>query len=187
MYFARPGLPARRSLLIGFTAVLLPLLATGCASSGGGKPVAHAARTDADARAACVPALGDSTLAEFAAYAPFYRACEVDRPARMVPPPPGAARVDAAESMGRRPQTSCQSVKFQVIVDEQGRPIPATARVVHSTSMAFAQSALRDLPTMRYEPARKDGRPVRQVTDFGKMVSTSVGSPGGPATRPGRC
>jgi TonB family protein len=49
------------------------------------------------------------------------------------------------------------------VIDEHGLVDTSSLRVLKSTGPAFTSAVRAALPTMRFEPARKDGRAVRQV------------------------
>ena len=49
------------------------------------------------------------------------------------------------------------------VIDEHGLVDTSSLRVLKSTDTAFTSAVRSALPTMRFEPARKDGRAVRQV------------------------
>jgi TonB family protein len=58
------------------------------------------------------------------------------------------------------------AVRAMFIVDENGLVDTATFRVLQSTDRAFTAAVRAALPTMRFTPARKSGRAVRQVVEL---------------------
>ncbi len=110
----------------------------------------------------CVPAQLDST---YAALAPVYRNCDVDVQAR-------AMNTDVRPESHPGADLSCMSAVVQFVVDENGRTVPQTAKVVSTNSHGFAQAVLDALPAWHYRPATKGGQPVREVVQLKKMVLT---------------
>lgn len=93
-----------------------------------------------------------------------YRDCAVDQKAR---PQAGAPQVKYTPP--RRPM--CARAIIDVVVDSTGHPVPETARVVRSTDPHFGLAVLQNLPSERYEPAIKDGRPVAQLIRVERTMS----------------
>jgi len=52
------------------------------------------------------------------------------------------------------------SVTMRFVVDSTGSVVPLTMQVLESTDPAFTESALQFFREVRYEPARRAGRPV---------------------------
>ena len=80
-----------------------------------------------------------------------------------------------------RPQ-ACSSVEVEYVVDESGMVEVQTARVVKTTNPQLAEAFMAILPAMRYQPAKLDGTPVRQIVSDGvalmsQVVASSKGSP----------
>ena len=88
----------------------------------------------------------------------FYRDCEVDHPAKLKRAP----RPRFVFPQGLQ-ELRCAIVELEFGVDEEGRPIEATALVVNTNAPEFAQLTLRGLSDWRYEPATKGGVAVRQA------------------------
>jgi Gram-negative bacterial TonB protein C-terminal len=86
--------------------------------------------------------------------APVYEPCDVEQP---------AAAIERAPTGYHSPDCENATATVVAVVDTAGIPEPRTARVVSSTSAAFAKAALNALRQWRYSPALKDGRKVRQV------------------------
>jgi len=163
-----PAISCRRLL----TPLLLLLAAQGCAH-----------RTAGEARHRCLPAVVDPSYARFGA---VYTACDVDRPATPEPirGPSAEDRAEAVSSVPARGTSGqCRSAIVEFVVDEEGRAITESARVVRATDAAYGESVIRSLTELRFKPATKGGLPVRQVTQFGRASGTTVvvvrGGPGG--------
>ena len=94
----------------------------------------------------------------FAALAPVYFAHQVDRPARRRPrsPEPSYPEVLQAERVAG-------TVVVQVIVDTLGYAEMTSVRLLRSAHPAFTSAVMRMLPLLRFDPAEKDGRAVRQI------------------------
>ena len=155
--------------------------AVGCASGGGGT-----------AAAPCAPQPADSV---YQASEPAFRACAVERPARLLnasreinwQPPSGSTQ----------PGTRCFVTQLEFVVDTTGIPEPGTARIVSSNEPGFAQAVLAGLPDWRYRPALRSGVPVRQIVTERRttaLVTRLVAVPAGsgppaapPPTSPPRC
>lgn len=167
------------------TALLAIALLAACGASrtaGSSSAVAQAGEPAASQR--CVPANVDPS---FAAFGTVLRNCDVDRPARVTVQPRFDYTEVTAMTASRRPVTQCHSAVLEFVVDESGNPIVASARVVRSTSAEVASAVKRMLPGLRYEPALKDGRPVRQLATFGHGTAMVVRAGPGAPGRPPRC
>lgn len=84
--------------------------------------------------------------------------CETDtpvRPAREVRSPWAASYAGP-----------CQFVDVQVVVDSAGRLEPGSPSVYSTNAPAAASDVVRAMTTLQYVPARRSGRPVRQVRRF---------------------
>lgn len=167
-------------------ALVAVVLVTACgASSRPAAPssaIAQAGEPSAARR--CAPATVDSS---FAAYGVVHRNCDVDRPARLTAQPRFDRTEVTAMTAARRPQTQCHSAVVEFVVDETGHPIVASARVVRSTGIEAAKAVMRMVPGLRYEPALKDGSPVRQLATHGYGTAMVVRSGTGAPGRPPRC
>ena len=88
--------------------------------------------------------------------------------------------------MDFRPErVGCYSALIEFVVDTLGFPEVGTARVVRSTDPAFAQSAVAVLSRLKYEPARRGGMAVRQITTIEPKVAMAVAVSGAtPNMRP---
>ena len=162
-------------LAISTAALLLATALAACASSanrtetGGGE----------DSSGGCGLRPQDST---FAAGGPVYRDCAVKTKARNV-------TTDIHPDF--RPTTAgngCYSVELEYVVDQKGFAETKTARIVRTNNQAFAESVISILPQWKFEPAKRDGVPVRQIMIDKQSMMTRVvrvvvpaGSPPTPA------
>lgn len=141
--------------------LLVAVLPAGCAS----RPVQLAV---------CSTAIIDST---WLGAGPIYTPCTVDDTARLI------SGQLATPDFIRMATMPCYSALIEFVVGTNGMPEPATVRVVRTTSSEFARSVQSLVPNLRYEPARRAGTGVRQVTRWGMAaqlrVSTLVGTSGG--------
>ena len=141
----------RRSIpsSVGLAAIL-----AACASGG----------TPSDGKAAdCALRQSD---AAFAQAGPVFRDCAVDRRVRTLT---RGVHVDF-----RPDRVGCYSAVVEFVVDTLGIPEVGTARVVRSTDPAFAQSAVAMLTQLKYEPARRGGMAVRQITTIEPKMEMAV-------------
>ncbi|HVX38753.1 MAG TPA: energy transducer TonB [Gemmatimonadaceae bacterium] len=149
-------------------------LAAGILACASGQP--HLKTND------CVLAPRDSALI---GGRPLYRDCAVSVRARRV-------------SAGTRPdfsppdhRTGCFSVDVELVVDTAGLPEPGSARVAATNDRDFADAVLQTVGTWRYNPARLDGRAVRQIATEHVTAQTAEvlvpmgsGPPSGPPRQP---
>jgi hypothetical protein len=125
----------------------------------------------------------------FALIGPVYRDCAVDRTARLL-----STQVHP-DYRPTTPRSTCYSADLEFVVDSAGRPEVPTVRVVRANDQGFAESVLAMVRAWRYDPALRDGRPVRQIVTSHQVMSTMVvvvpkGVPppsGPPAQRPPSC
>ena len=87
---------------------------------------------------------------------PIFQADSVDRPAR-----PPYVRVDALPYRMREVQTG--RTMFQFVVDPEGRVERCSIALVEESSPEWTAAVLPPLSRARFDPARKDGRKVRQL------------------------
>jgi hypothetical protein len=86
---------------------------------------------------------------------PVYRACAVSRVARrqkLVEP-------EFVAEMG----LTCAVAKLELLVDAEGRPHPASARVLETNSKAFAAALIESTGRWRFKPAERDAQKVAQL------------------------
>jgi hypothetical protein len=80
----------------------------------------------------------------------------------------------------RSRSSSCTSAELEYVVDENGLIEPGSAHVLRSTDPQFADAVINVLPAWHYQPAMKDGKPVRQITRYKATVQTvTVAVPAG--------
>lgn len=108
------------------------------------------------------PQLSDATIEDIAPTAPQagapYFDFQVNEPATMAPGSRGPTYPPALRAAG-----VSGAVLVQFVVDTDGRVEMGSLKVLRSADSAFT-SAVRDaLPAMRFVPAQKDGRAVRQL------------------------
>ena len=142
-----------RDLAIGAVCIAV---VTACASGGGAPPA-----VGASGRSCSVDKV-DST---FAALGQVYRDCDVDRMATRIAT---GAHPDLAGVTAR----PCMSADVEFVVDENGRVISAPVVVVRATSTEFGDAIAATVGSWRYQPAEKDGHPVRQIVKDHEMVQT---------------
>ena len=160
--------------LLSFAA--LCVIAVACASTGGGR------------RAACDLSPSDSVLMQGR---PLFKECSVDRPARFLNN--GGARPNLPNTAPSSLRSACYSADLEFVVDSVGRPETSTARVARTNSHDFAQAVLETIGVWRYEPALREGSPVRQIVTTHQSAAVMVvvvpagsGPPGRPPNMP-RC
>lgn len=80
------------------------------------------------------------------------------------------------------PQKSggCYVAEMEYVVNERGVIETKTARVVRTNNQAFAEAVISILPQWKFEPAKLNDVPVRQiVTDKQQMMTMMVAMPAG--------
>ena len=121
----------------------------------------------------------------FVATGPVYRDCAVDRKARL------ASRMPRIDYTPSAPGCVVSVVEF--VVDTAGSPEMRTARIARSTDASFTQSIMAVVPSLKYEPAQRGGRPVRQIVSLEQKAAMTVtvvsasgagGRPPGPPRMP---
>ena len=112
---------------------------------------------------------------------PVYRDCDVDRPAQLRGSPPlpvwtprGADLVD-----GR-----CLKAEFQFVVDTLGAPDLSTLQAITASHAGYAEAVRATLAGLRHEPARLEGRPVRQIVVYRQSMVVRVSTSGQRGVRP---
>jgi hypothetical protein len=106
---------------------------------------------------------------------PLYRDCAVDRKAH---------KLVAEITPDYRPTgNGCVSAELEFVVTTDGKADATTARVLRTTTPAYADAVLAIVPRFRYEPAKKDGVAVAQIVveKYGAISKTVVAVAG---TRP---
>lgn len=118
----------------------------------------------------------------FVAGGPVYRACAVKTKAVLLTKDIGPDFRPTVTG------NTCYSAEVEFVVDARGIPETRTARVVRTTNQAFAESVLSVLPRWRFEPAKLDGVPVRQIVvdrqSVGAVTVVRVAGGGAPSAPP---
>jgi hypothetical protein len=80
--------------------------------------------------------------------------------------------------------------EIDLVVDEEGKVVPGSPRLVATNNHAFAREVLAVIGDVRYSPAKRGDTPVRQLARYvGKAQFRVVSSatPGSSARRPPPC
>jgi hypothetical protein len=120
-----------------------------------------------------------------------YRDCAVSARAKLIP---SSVRIDYRSTQVRN---GCYTAEIEMVVDTLGKVEVPTAQIIRTNDRAFAEAALANISTWRFEPARIEGKAVRQIVLEKPTLGTVVvavpagSSPpprgaGGPP-RPPRC
>jgi hypothetical protein len=102
---------------------------------------------------------------------PVYRDCAVDRRATLTNTD---VHPQGAVAPGAPGPDRCYSVEMEFVVDAHGRPEVNTARIIRTNDQSFADAWLKTLPAFRYEPAMRNGVPVRQIVDERRTAATKT-------------
>lgn len=105
-----------------------------------------------------------------------YRDCEVDRPARQ--------RGRELRPSWNPTGPGCFRAEFEFVVDTLGIVEPMTVRQVSTNDPGFAEGVRAVLTSLRYDPARLDDRPVRQVAVYRGTASIRVATTASRAAGP---
>lgn len=125
--------------------------------------VAAACASGGARQKACAPVPTDQQVAS----SPVYAECAVDQKAQLLPRQTAAGSELPAG-------LSCARIALNVVVDSLGVVVPSSAKVERSTNEAFTTSVLRALPSLRYEPARVNGRRVAQLVHYEARVASRL-------------
>lgn len=153
--------------------VVCVVLSSACATGAANGPIAVAPQGASTLRQEC-----QAIDSSFALGTPVYTECGVERPARV------RGRQPTPDFSPRPPVRDCFMAVVEVVVDERGSAVPATARVVRSNDAQFAQAFLNTIPAYRFTPAQKDGLPVKQVIQIGRSAAVRVVSSDRPMAPP---
>ncbi|MEO8621390.1 MAG: energy transducer TonB, partial [bacterium] len=93
----------------------------------------------------------------FVGATPVYRDCAVTTKAFLLT---NDIHADFTPSRGG---PRCYSVELEYVVNEKGEVETATARVVKTNNQMFAEAQLSILPQWKFEPAKLNDVPVRQI------------------------
>ena len=99
---------------------------------------------------------------------PVYRDCAVDTKARLV------NSRDIRPSFTPDQRTACYSVRLEFVVGTDGAPELGSVRTVSATSGVYARAVMETLPHWKYEPARIEGRSVRQIVSEERKMGVSM-------------
>lgn len=167
----------KRACILG---MLTAVLTVGCA---GGRSAATAApgtpflADTAGPRGRCTPV--DTVLR---LDTPIHRDCDVETKARLISS--GRFAFQPASSKER----SCFRAIVDVVVDEQGVPMPQTLHLVASNDHAFTGRVMELVRASRYAPARRGGMAVKQWVRVDKRMNYALVLVGRPRTgRPEYC
>jgi len=111
----------------------------------------------------CVPQSMDSS---WTARGPVYRDCEVDHAARL--------RNQRVLPVGYTPTEACETAVLDYVVDEKGVPDLTTVKIVRGNSQTLARALIANLGALQYQPAMKNGAPVRQVVQLRYAATLTV-------------
>ena len=134
--------------LIGVVAAALMACMSREPLAANGRPVQMQPEVVITATRAAIPARTDSIFFEYQVNTPAQ-----SLPGGSAPRYPDQLRAEGVEG----------TVLAQFVVDRQGRPDVASYKVLRATRKEFADAVLTALPGMKFTPARKDGREVRQL------------------------
>lgn len=143
---------------------------------GGSRSAPELQQTEqASSRGSCVPVDSGYGLG-----VPVYRECGVDQRAHI------RGRTPRMDFRPTGPTQPCYRAIVQMVVDENGEPMPGTARIVRTTNADFGQATMNSALMARYHPARKGGTAVRQVVSFeqGMVVQVRISGEPSPPVRP---
>jgi hypothetical protein len=144
-------------------------LAGACASSG---------TKGATADGGCALRPQDST---FAMHLPLYRDCAVERKVQKL-----TLNISPEWQPPTGRNNACYSAEVEFVVTADGKPDASTARVLRTNTPALADAMLAVIPRYRYEPAKRDGVAVAQITtEKLEVISKSVIVPAGTRPSPG--
>jgi hypothetical protein len=97
-----------------------------------------------------------------------YRDCAVSVRAKLVPT---SMRIDYRPTQVRN---GCYTAEIEMVVDTLGSAEVRTAQIIRTNDRGFAEAALANISTWRFEPARIDGKAVRQIVLEKPTMSTMV-------------
>ena len=119
---------------------------------------------------------------EYQAYEGLYQQCNVDQRARVTSTPrPDFSRLEPLLNS----RAGCYSADFTLVVDENGVPVDRSIKLVRTTSQSYARAIEEMVRGLRFDPAKKDGMPVRQFYEYeAKMQYRSMSGTG---SRPPPC
>ena len=164
--------------------LLVVVVAAACASSSGSNAAVASANGDLSA-SGCALRPQDST---FFASGPVYRDCAVSTKAVLLTT---GVRPDFQPDRQALKSGVCAVVELDYVVGADGFVEAKTAHVVKTNNPTYADAVVAILPLWRFEPAKLNGAPVRQIISAKEKVQVvTVVMPAGqmpsPSTRPPR-
>jgi hypothetical protein len=120
---------------------------------------------------------------------PVYRDCHTDHAAKVRGTP---ARIDWQPDRSETRDGACFVAEFEYVVDTTGVPDLSTLHMRRSTNPGFSDAVRTRIATLRFTPAERDGRPVRQLVEWRekagmRVVVSSFPGGGAPRSRPPNC
>lgn len=158
-----------RNRFVPLVLAVVTVLGAACASSSGGG-------TAASASGGCELQPKDSV---FAALGPVYRDCAVTTKATMIST---GIHPDFTPPRG----TNCLSAEYEFVVTPAGLVDVASARLIKTNSQQYADAMKQMLSRLKYEPAKRDGAAVAQITTLKEaaQMMTVVVPAGSSPSRP---
>ncbi len=145
------------------------------AGSGASSPAPVTKLASRRAPSGCTMPAADTT---FASVEPVYRPCDVDQQAL-----PLDTTFDA-QGIGL-PIQSCLSAEVEFVIGKNGIPLYQPVKVIKSNSLDFTRVLLHAISRWRYQPALKDGHPVRQLEQVQAAAQVEPSNiPAGPPSNP---
>lgn len=115
--------------------------------------------------ASCVLQPSDSA---YAARGPVYRDCAVDEKVSLQT---DRLHPDFQASPSNSPN-SCYIAELEFVVDTMGHVEVNTAKVLRTNDQNLVQAEMNLLPQLRYNPAKRNGAKVRQITTKKETIQT---------------
>ena len=104
---------------------------------------------------------------------PVYRDCEVEQPAKRR----GDAPRLELDPVRLGPDSACKRVTLVFVVDARGAVELPSVRTTLSDHPELEAAVRATLPQLKYAPARRENRPVRQVVEYSRSVATPQVAP----------
>lgn len=121
----------------------------------------------------------------YQSYEGVYRECDVDQRVRYLDSPrPDLSRLEPLVTSS----AGCYQAVYTMVVDEKGAPMVGSVKMVRTNSQSYALAVTDVVERIRFEPAKKNGIPVRQFHEYtSKMAYTVSTSRSGANRRPPPC
>ena len=146
--------------------LLVVVVAAACASSSGS--VAGASANGDMSAGGCALRPQDST---FAASGPVYRDCAVSSKAYLLTTD---IHPDFQASRAAMKSGVCAVAEVDYVVGADGYVEARTAHIVKTNNPTYADAVVAILPQWRFEPAKLDGVPVRQIISAKEWIQGGV-------------